>query len=219
MRVPRSFSGTENFSDGLGIIVLNHWDERRSIWEIIDEFKEISKEISDSQIIIFPPRGLGQRRSGQQLQYVISGDTYENINENMNIILDELKQNKNFLFSRIDYKKNRPQIKINLNKDKANDLNISNFEIGRTLEILLAGRKINTFIENGEEYYVIVQAKKQNRENFRDIGAFELKSLDGNYVRLDNIIEYKEVNEAKELNRYNKMRSITLVQDLKKDIH
>ena len=105
LRVPRSFSGTENFSDGLGIIVLNHWDERRSIWEIIDEFKEISKEISDSQIIIFPPRGLGQRRSGQQLQYVISGDTYENINENMNIILDELKQNKNFLFSRIDYKK------------------------------------------------------------------------------------------------------------------
>ena len=134
----------------------------------------------------------------------------------MNIILDELKQNKNFLFSRIDYKKNRPQIKINLNKDKANDLNISNFEIGRTLEILLAGRKINTFIENGEEYYVIVQAKKQNRENFRDIGAFEVKSLDGNYVRLDNIIEYKEVNEAKELNRYNKMRSINFSAGLEK---
>ena len=164
----------------------------------------------------FSSRGLGQRRSGQQLQYVISGDTYENIIENINIILDELKQNKNFLFSRIDYKKNRPQIKINLNKDKANDLNISNFEIGRTLEILLAGRKINTFIENGEEYYVIVQAKKQNRENFRDIGAFEVKSLDGNYVRLDNIIEYKEVNEAKELNRYNKMRSITLSAGLGK---
>ena len=40
LRVPRSFSGTENFSDGLGIIVLNHWDERRSIWEIIGDFKE-----------------------------------------------------------------------------------------------------------------------------------------------------------------------------------
>ncbi len=216
LRVPRSFSGTENFSDGLGIIVLNHWDERRSIWKIIEDFKEISKEISDSQIIIFPPRGLGQRRSGQQLQYVISGDTYENINDNMNIILEEIKKNKKFLFSRIDYKKNRPQIKIKINKDKANDLNISNFEIGRTLEILLAGRKINTFIENGEEYYVIVQAKKNNRQNFRDIGTFEVKSLNGNYIRLDNILEYKEVNEAKELNRYNKMRSITLSAGLDK---
>ena len=45
--------------------------------------------------------GLGQRRSGQQLQYVISGDSYANINENMNIILDEIKQNKNFLFTRL----------------------------------------------------------------------------------------------------------------------
>ena len=109
LRVPRSFSGTENFSDGIGIIVLNHWDDRRSIWEIIKEIKKISSDITDSKIIIFPPRGLGQRRSGSQLQFVVSGDTYANINKNMEIILKEIENNKNFLFTRIDYKKNRPQ--------------------------------------------------------------------------------------------------------------
>ncbi len=217
LRVPRSFSGTENFSDGLGIIVLNHWDDRRKIWDIIEEFKNISKDITDSKVIIFPPRGLGQRRSGQQLQFVISGDEYENINENMKIVLEELKQNKNFLFTRIDYKKNRPQFKVNIDRNKASDLRVSNNEIGRTLEILLAGRKINTFTENGEEYYVIVQAKKDKRKNIRDIGVFEVKTEDDKYVRLDNLLEFKEVNEAKELNRYNKMRSITLSAGLKKD--
>ncbi len=216
LRVPRSFSGTQNFSDGLGIIILNHWDDRRTIWEIIDEFRSISTEITDSKVIIFPPRGLGQRRSGQQLQFVISGDSYQNINQNMKIILDEIKQNKNFLFSRIDYKKNRPQIKIKINKNTASDLKVSNFQIGRTLEILLAGRKINTFIEDGEEYYVIVQAKKEYRQNIKDIGAFEVKSLDGNYIRLDSFLEFQEVAEAKELNRYNKMRSITLSAGLQK---
>ena len=216
LRVPRSFSGTENFSDGLGIIVLNHWEQRRKIWDIINDFKEISKDITDSKVTIFPPRGLGQRRSGQQLQFVISGDTYPNINENMNIILDEINNNSNFLFTRIDYKKNRPQIKIAIDRDKASDLRVSNKEIGRTLEILLAGRKINTFIENGEEYYVIVQARKENRQNIRDIGAFEVKSMSGSYVRLDNLLKFKEVTEAKELNRYNKMRSITLSAGLKK---
>ena len=40
LRVPRSFSGTENFSDGIGIIVLEHWDQRRSIWKIIEEIKK-----------------------------------------------------------------------------------------------------------------------------------------------------------------------------------
>ena len=211
LRVPRSFSGTENFSDGLGIIVLNHWDQRRSIWNIIDEFKEISKDVTDSKIIIFPPRGLGQRRSGQQLQFVISGDTYENINDNMNIVLNELKKNDNFVFSRIDYKKNRPQFKVGIDKNKSSDL-----EIGKTLEILLAGRKINTFVENGEEYYVIVQSKKDNRKNIKNVGAFEVRSADGNYIRLDSILNFKEVREAKELNRYNKMRSITLSAGLKK---
>ena len=210
LRVHRSFSGTENYSDGLGIIVLYHWDERRKIWEIIKDFRMVSKDVTDSNVIIFPPRGLGQRRSGQQLQFVISGDNYSDINKNMGIILDELKTNKNFLFTRIDYKKNRPQFRVKIDRNKSSDLKVTNSEIGRTLEILLAGRKINTFIENGEEYYVIVQSKKENRKNIKDIGAFEVKNLDGRYIRLDNLLEFKEVTEAKELNRYTKMRSLPL---------
>ena len=134
----------------------------------------------------------------------------------MQIILSEIETNKNFLFSRIDYKKNRPQFEIKINKNKASDLEISNYEIGRTLEILLAGRKINTFIEDGEEYYVILQAKKENRENIQDLGSFEVKAENGNFVRLENILDFKEVTEAKELNRYNKMRSITLSAGLQK---
>ena len=216
LRVPRSFSGTENFSDGIGIIVLEHWDKRRQIWEIIEEIKQKTANIRDSKIIIFPPRGLGQRRSGSQLQFVISGDTYKNINDNMSIILEEVKKNENFLFPRIDYKKNRPQINIKIDKNKTSDLGISNLEIGRTLEILLAGRKVNTYVENGEEYYVILQAIKEKRENNNDIGSFEVKTEDGKFVRLENFLTFNEISEAKELNRYNKMRSITLSAGLKK---
>ena len=210
LRVPRSFSGTENYSDGIGIIVLNHWDQRRKIWEIIEEIKIKSKEIVDSKIIIFPPRGLGQRRSGSQLQFVISGDTYSEIDTNMNIILEELNDNKNFLFVRTDYKKSRPQLKILIDKKRAYDLELSNTEIGRTLEILLAGRKINSFIDKGEEYYVILQAKKEFRKNMKDILSFEVKNKNGELIRLENVLNIEETAEAKELNRYNKMRSITL---------
>ena len=58
LRVPRSFSGTENFSDGIGIIVLNHWDDRRSIWKIIEEIKKISTEITDSKDHYFSLQGV-----------------------------------------------------------------------------------------------------------------------------------------------------------------
>ena len=54
LRVPRSFSGTENFSDGIGIIVLNHWDDRRSIWKIIDEIKKFLQKLLTQKSLFFP---------------------------------------------------------------------------------------------------------------------------------------------------------------------
>lgn len=216
LRVPRSFSGTENYSDGIGIIVLNHWDERRKIWEIMEEIRSKSNQISDAKIIIFPPRGLGQRRSGSQVQFVISGDTYENVDSNMNIIIEEISKNKNFLFVRTDYKKSRPQLKILIDKKKADDLGVSNLEIGRTLEILLAGRKINSFIDKGQEYYVILQAKKEFRKNIKDVLSYQVKNFNNELIRLENLVKVEESAEAKELNRYNKMRAITLSAGLEK---
>ena len=101
----------------------------------------------------------------------------------MSIILEEVKKNENFLFPRIDYKKNRPQIDINIDKNKTSDLGISNLEIGRTLEILLAGRKVNTYIENGEEYYVILQAIKEKEKTIMILGPLKLK------LRMENLLD------------------------------
>ncbi len=209
LKVPRSFSGTENFSDGIGIIVLSDWSKRRPINEIINEVKK-KADVSDSKIIIFPPRGLGQRRSGSQIQFVIAGNDYNILEKNMKKILEEIKQNPNFTFYDIDYKKTRPQIKVFIDRNKTAELEISSNEIGRTLEILLAGRKINTFINGGEEYYVILQSQKSNRLLKDNLSQIKVKTLKGDLVRLDSVLSFEEVAEAKELNRYNRNRAITL---------
>ena len=210
LRVPRSFSGSENFSDGIGIIVLNHWDKRRSIWKIIDEIKNKTKDMTDSKIRIFPPRSLGQRRSGSQLQFVLGGDSYEKIESYLNNILLEVRNNENFLFVDIDYKKTRPQFKILIDRKKTAELEVSSSEIGRTLEILLGGRKINTYINDGEEYYVIMQSKSNKRQLPSDLSSIKVRSNNGELIRLDSMIYIQEEAKAKELNRYNKIRSITL---------
>jgi multidrug efflux pump len=124
--------------------------------------------------------------------------------------MNKLDNNEKFLFARTDYRKSRPQLKIEIDKKRAYDLGVSNSEIGRTLEILLAGRKINSFIDKGQEYYVIMQAKKEFRKDIKDILSFEVRNNNNDLIRLENIISIKETAEAKELNRYNKMRSITL---------
>ncbi len=216
LKVPRSFSGAENFSDGIGIIILNHWSDRRDINEIIREVREKSN-ISDSKVRVFPPRGLGQRRAGSQVQFVIGGNEYSNLESNLERVINKLKTNKNFVFFDTDYKKTRPNLKIDINRDKTSELLVSTFDIGRTLEILLAGRKINTFIDNGKEYYVIIQALKSKRELKDDLSIIEVKNSNGDFIRLDSLINYRESAEAKELNRFNRSRAITLKASISKD--
>ena len=114
----------------------------------------------------------------------------------MNIILEELNDNNDFLFVRTDYKKSRPQLKIQIDKKRAYDLELSNTEIGRTLEILLAGRKINSFIDKGEEYYVILQAKKNLEKNMKDILTFEVKNKNGELIRLENVLNIEETSRS-----------------------
>ena len=217
LRVPRSFSGAENFSDGIGIIVLNHWDERRSIWKIINDVKEKTTNISDSKIQIFPPRSLGQRRSGSQLQLVLGGDSYSEIDSVMEGILNAVSKNPNFVFVDTDYKKNRPQLKIYIDRKKSSELEVSTKEIGRTLEVLLGGRKINTFIDKGEEYYIIIQSISSERQLPDDLSLINVRSKNGDLIRLDSLIYSEESSAAKELHRYNRMRSITLKAGLNKD--
>ncbi len=217
LRVPRSFSGSENFSDGIGIIVLNHWDERRTIWEIIDEIKNKTSNMTDSKVRIFPPRSLGQRRSGSQLQLVVGGESYESIEQYMNKILLEVKKNKNFLFVDTDYKKTRPQIKLFVDRKKSAELEVSSNKIGRTLEILLGGRKISTYINDGEEYYVVMQAKSDERQLPNDISSINVRTNKGQLIRLDSLIYSDEEAAPKELHRYNKIRAITLRAGLSKD--
>ena len=107
LQSPKKFSGSENFSDGIGIIVLDDWSKRRPINQI-NEVKKTT-DISDSRVII-SPRGLGQEIWISE-QFVIEGNDYSLIQENMNIILDELKNNPNFTFYDVDYKKTRPHLK------------------------------------------------------------------------------------------------------------
>ena len=64
LRVPRSFSGTENFSDGIGIIVLEHWEKRRNIWKIIEEIKKISQKLLTQELSFSHQGDLGKDAQG-----------------------------------------------------------------------------------------------------------------------------------------------------------
>ena len=82
----------------------------------------------------------------------------------------------------IDYKQTRPELKVEIDRDRAGDLGVSVEEIGRTLEALLGARFVTTFVRGGKEYNVVVQARAEDRTNPGDLNGLYVRSRDNGAV-------------------------------------
>ena len=96
---------------------------------------------------------------------VIYGSTYEELEEIQEKVITKLRTNKNLTRIESDYNRNKPEVKLIINKNKAKDLGVSTKAIGETLETLYGGKKITTFNRLGKEYPIIVQQYLSDRRN------------------------------------------------------
>ncbi|MEP6634320.1 MAG: efflux RND transporter permease subunit, partial [Luteimonas sp.] len=96
----------------------------------------------------------------------------------------------------------------------AADLGVSVTDIGRALETMMGSRQVTTFVDNGEEYDVLVQADREGRRSPTDLAAIQVRSTSGALIPLSNLVTLSEVAEAGTLNRFNRLRSITITAGL-----
>ncbi|WPP52011.1 efflux RND transporter permease subunit [Catalinimonas niigatensis] len=215
VRTPQSFGSTvQSFNDGRAIIVLSDFSERRSAWEIMDEVREKLSDLTGLQISIIMRQGLSTG-SGKPVQYVLSGDTYEEIAAWRDELLDEIKGYPGLTDIDYDYKETKPQLKVNIDKPRAAELGVSIINIGRTLETLLGSRLVTTFIQGGEEYDVIVESDFDQKRMLYDLkNIFVRSSRSGELIPLSNLVTLDEFADSGSLNRYNRMRAITIEANL-----
>jgi len=142
---------------------------------------------------------------------VVYGSTYEELEEIQKKVIRKLRSNKDLSRIESDYNRNKPEVKLIINKNKAKDLGVSTKTIGETLETLYGGKKITTFNKLGKEYPIIVQQYLSNRRNKDGISKIFVRSeTNGKLISLANLISFKEEGSAKELARYNRQRAVTI---------
>ena len=138
-------------------------------------------------------------------------NTYEELEELQKKIIGKLRSNKNLSRIESDYNRNKPEVKLIINKNKAKDLGVSTKSIGETLETLYGGKKITTFNKLGKEYPIIVQQYLSDRRNKEGVSKIFVRSeTSKKLVSLSNLVSFKEEGSAKELARYNRQRAITI---------
>ena len=212
MRVPGFGRSSNSFNSFIIIALLNHWEDRdKSSQTIMRE--AIGKIVTNPQSIAFPisPQSIRVSNYNKPVQMVILGSTYEELQKVQNEVIAKLRRNKNLSRIESDYSKNKPEVKLIINKNKAKDLGISTEQIGKTLEILYGGKTVTTFNKLGREYPIILQQYLDDRRNKESLAKIFVRSENNSkLISLANLVDFKEEGSAKVLSRYNRQNAVTI---------
>jgi multidrug efflux pump len=198
---------------------LKPWSERTI------KQQDLTKELAPKILALpgsraFPtnPPSLGQRGFQPPIQFVLGGSDYETLRQWRDRIMERARQDGRYLNVESNYLENKPELRVGIDRAKAADLAVSVEQIGRTLEIMFGSREINTYVDRGEEYKVILQARVEDRATPRDLtNIFVRSGATSQLVPLSNLVTLREAAGPQELNRVDRLRSITITASLPPD--
>ena len=212
MRVPGFGRSSNSFNTFIIIALLNHWDDRSKNTQSVMR-EAIGKIVTNPQAIAFPisPQSIRVSNYNKPVQMVILGSSYEELEQIQNSLISELRKNKSLSRIESDYSKNKPEVKLIINKNKAKDLGVSTDQIGKTLETLYGGKTVTTFNKLGKEYPIIVQKYLSDRRSKESLAKIFVRSENNSkLISLANLVDFKEEGSAKILSRYNRQRAVTI---------
>ena len=215
--VDRVLVRTPGFGGSAGIAIVGavDWQIReRSTFELMDEITAQLSDLPDVRAFAFMRNGLA-RGGGRPVQFVLQGNTYEELVAWRDVLMAKAAENPNLLRLDSDYKETWPQLLVNIDRERAADLGVSIGDIGRTLETMLGQRRVSTFLDRGREYDVVMEGIEDDYRSPQNINNLYVRSSRSNQlIPMDNLVTFKEQATSSTLNRYNRMRSITISANL-----
>ncbi len=215
-RVPGGFGGgAQDMHTGNAIVLMNLWDDRDiSTNEMVDQLRGPLSEVPGVVTRPIVRSGLTRSRGGQQFQFVLGGPEYAELAEWRDELLKEIESNPGMFGADSDYKETRPQLRIDVNRERAAALGVSVQDIGRTLETMMGSRRVGTYVDGGEEYDVILQAQRDDRATPQDLESLFVRSAAGPLIPMASLVTLRELAEPGSFNRFNRLRAITISASL-----
>ena len=216
VRAPRDFSNLSLFNTGIVILVLEDWGQRRPGTVIMADVRQRLADLPGVRTNVAMRQGFG---SGfrNPVQFVIGGaGDYEELAEWRDTLLAAIERDNPGL-SGIDwdYKETQPQLEVSIDYDRAAELGVTIATIGRTLETMLGSRRVTTYLEDGQEYDVIIEGERDRQRSPAALENIHVRSArSGELIPLSNLVTLTDFADSTSLNRYNRVRSITIQASL-----
>ncbi len=209
--VAPGFDNTSPVNAARITVRLIDWGQRgETAAKIVEELTPAMRNMPWVRALVLNPPGLGRRIANAPVQFVIMGDTYEELVKVRDKILEKAAENDKLINLVADYDERKPQLRVDIDRNRASDLGVSVRDIGETLQTLLGSRRVTTYSERGELYDVILQAQAGDRATPRDLSNVFVRSSRDRLIPLANLVTLTDIAAAADLRRLDRMRAITI---------
>lgn len=207
--------GTASTNSGFLRVILKDASERsRSQQEIFDEVSKYLKSKTAVRAFGAQEPSIGDRRAGLPIQYVIQAQTLDKLKKIIPVFMERVGQNPAFSFSDVNLKFTKPEIEVEIDREKARNIGVSVQEIARTLQLSYSGQRFDYFIMNGKQYQVVGEMRLEDRNEPINLRMLYVRGEDGQLVQLDNVVTITERSTPPQLYRYNRFVSATVQAQL-----
>lgn len=207
--------GTSNTNSGFIRLFLTDADKReRTQQQIFNEINGKLKNITAVRAFAQQPVTIGDRRGGLPVQYVIQAPTLDKLKEVIPEFLEKANQNPAFIFTDINLKFTKPELEIEIDRERARNMGVSVQEIARTLQLSYSGQRFAYFIRGGKQYQVIGEMRLQDRNEPVNLRMLYVRGDNGQLVQLDNLVKVVEKSTPPQLYRFNRFVSATVSANL-----
>ena len=213
--------GNAGSNSGMIRVLLSDSNARRSQQAIVDALQPKVKKFPGAKSIVIqePTLQTGQRGGGGlPVAFVVQGPNFEKLKKMMPQFMAKVRDSPKFEVSDINLKFTKPELRLEIDRAKAQNLGVSIQDVAQTLQLGLSGRRFGYFIMDGKQYQVIGQINRSLRNDVNDLKSLYVKNNRGDLIQLDNMVKITEQSTPPQLFRFNRYSAATVTAQMAKGV-
>lgn len=210
---------TARVSSGGGNIQITLKDIKERSYSQMEVFEKLSAAVrreNDARAFVQQQSSFAGGRGGMPVRYVLQATNIEKLQDVLPKFLARVNENPAFQMADADLKFSKPEVRISINREKANLLGVSTRDIAQTLQWGLSGQRMGYLYMNGKQYDIIGEINRQQRNTTQALKSIYMRSGTGDMIQMENLVDLKEDIAPPRLYRYNRFVSATVSAGLGK---
>ena len=184
--------------------------------DVAEKLSQAVKKKTNARSFVQQTSSFGGRRGGMPVQYVLQTTSIEKLQEVLPTFLARVYDNPTFQMADVNLKFSKPEVRININRDKANIMGVSTRNIAQVLQYGLSGQRMGYFYMNGKQYEILGEINRQQRNTPANLKSIYIRTDKGEMVQMDNLVDLVGGIAPPKLYRYNRFVSATISAGLAK---